>query len=65
MLLNVVILRLRRPIRDKPTGYLRFAALATKRGEISGLGPTQKELLIFTSLLYRIFGSFSIAKSSM
>jgi len=35
---NVVLLRLRRPIRDKSNGYLRFAALATKPGEKSGLG---------------------------
>jgi hypothetical protein len=37
VLLDVAILRLRRSIRDKPSGYLRFAALATKPGEESGL----------------------------
>ena len=37
VLLDVVQLRLRRPIRDKHSGYLRFAALATKPSEISGL----------------------------
>ena len=31
------LLRLRRPIRDNPSGYLRFVALATKSGEICGL----------------------------
>jgi len=36
VLLDVAQLRLRRPIRDKPSGYLRFAALATKPGEKSG-----------------------------
>jgi len=35
VLLDVAQLRLRRPIRDNPSGYLRFAALATKPGEIS------------------------------
>jgi hypothetical protein len=39
VLLEVAQLRLRRPIRDKPSGYLRFAALATKSGEKSGLTP--------------------------
>jgi hypothetical protein len=39
VLLDVAQLRLRRPIRDNPSGYLRFAALATKPGEISGLDP--------------------------
>jgi len=34
---HVALLRLRRPIRDKPSGYLHFAALATKPGEKSGL----------------------------
>jgi len=34
---NVALLRLRRPIRDKPSGYLRFAALVTKPGEKNGL----------------------------
>jgi hypothetical protein len=33
---HVALLRLRRPIRDKPSGYLRFAVLATKPGEKSG-----------------------------
>jgi len=37
VLLDVAQLRLRRPIRDKPIGYLRFAALATKPGEICRL----------------------------
>ena len=37
MLLDVGLLRLRRPIHNKPSGYLRFAVLATKPGEISGL----------------------------
>jgi len=37
VLLDVALLRLRRPIHNKPSGYLRFAALATKPGEISGL----------------------------
>jgi len=37
VLLDVAQLRLRRPIHDKPSGYLRFAALATKPGEKSGL----------------------------
>ena len=37
VLLDVARLRLRRPIRDKPSGYLRFAALATKPGEKCGL----------------------------
>ena len=36
MLLDVAQLRLRRPIHNKPSGYLRFATLATKPGEISG-----------------------------
>ena len=36
---HVAQLRLRRPIRDKPSGYLRFAALATKPGEKCGLIP--------------------------
>jgi len=39
VLLDVALLRLRRPIRDKPSGYLRFAALATKPGEKCGLTP--------------------------
>jgi hypothetical protein len=39
---HVAQLRLRRPIRDKPSGYLRFAALATKPGEKCGLVPIQK-----------------------
>ena len=34
---NVAQLRLRRPIRDKPNGYLRFATLVTKPGEICRL----------------------------
>jgi hypothetical protein len=38
VLLDVAQLRLRRPIHNKPSGYLRFAALATKPGEICGLG---------------------------
>ena len=33
---HVAQLRLRRPIREKPRGYLRFAVLATKPGEKSG-----------------------------
>ena len=33
VLLDVALLRLRRPIRDNPSGYFRFAALATKPGE--------------------------------
>ena len=37
MLLDVVQLRLRRPNRDDPNGYLRFAALVTKPGEICRL----------------------------
>ena len=37
MLLDVALLRLRRPIHNNPSGYLRFAALATKPGEKSGL----------------------------
>ena len=37
VLLDVVRLRLRRPIHAKPSGYWRFAALVTKPGEISGL----------------------------
>ena len=37
VLLDVAQLRRRRPIHDKPSGYLRFAALVTKPGEISGL----------------------------
>ena len=37
VLLDVAQLRLRRPIRDIPSGYLRFAALATKPGEKCGL----------------------------
>ena len=37
MLLDVAQLRLRRPIRDKPNGYLRFTALVTKPGEICRL----------------------------
>ena len=37
VLLDVALLRQRRPIRDKPSGYLRFAALATKPGEKCGL----------------------------
>jgi len=37
VLLDVALLRLRRPIHNKPSGYLRFAALAPKPGEISGL----------------------------
>ena len=36
VLLDVEQPRLRRPIRDKPRGYLRFAALATRPGELSG-----------------------------
>ena len=38
VLLDVVRLRLRRPIRDKPNGYLRFTALVSKPGEKTGLG---------------------------
>ena len=37
MLLDVAQLRLRCPIRDKPNGYLRIAALVTKPGEICRL----------------------------
>jgi hypothetical protein len=37
VLLDGARLQLRRPIRDKPSGYLRFAVLATKPGEKSGL----------------------------
>ena len=37
VLLDVALLRVRRPICDKPSGYLRFAALVTKPGEKSGL----------------------------
>jgi len=37
VLLDVAQLRRRRSIHDKPSGYLRFAALATKPGEICGL----------------------------
>jgi hypothetical protein len=37
VLLNVVRLRLRRPIREKPNIWLPFAALATKPGEKTGL----------------------------
>ena len=37
VLLNVVRLRLRRPIRGKPNICLPFAALATKPGEKNGL----------------------------
>jgi len=33
VLLDVARRRLRRPIRDKTSGYLHFAALATKPGE--------------------------------
>jgi signal transduction histidine kinase len=40
VLLEAVLLRLLRPIRDKPSGYLRFAALATKPGEKSRLAET-------------------------
>jgi len=36
---HVALLLLRRPIRDKPSGYSRFAALATKPGEKCGLIP--------------------------
>ena len=38
MLLDVAQLRLRRPIHNKHSEYLRFATLATKPGEICGLG---------------------------
>jgi len=41
---HVALLRLRRPIRDKPSGYLRFAALATKPGEKSGLRELARRL---------------------
>ena len=34
---HVAQLRLRRPIRDYPSGYLRFVVLATKPGEMCGL----------------------------
>jgi hypothetical protein len=34
---HVALLLLRRPIRDKPSGCLRFAALAAKPGEKCGL----------------------------
>ena len=37
VLLDVAQLRLRCPIRDKPNGYLRIAALVTKPGEICRL----------------------------
>jgi hypothetical protein len=37
VLLDVAQLRLRHPIRNKLSGYLRFAALATKPGEKCGL----------------------------
>jgi hypothetical protein len=37
MFLDVAQLRLRRPIHAKPGGYLRFAALITKLGEICRL----------------------------
>ena len=36
VLLDVARLRRRRPIHDKPSGYLRFAALVTKPGEKCG-----------------------------
>jgi len=39
VLLDVAQLCLRRPIHDKASGDLRFAALATKPGEISGVPP--------------------------
>ena len=39
VLLDVAQLRRRRPIHDKPNGYLRFAALVTKPGEKYGLPP--------------------------
>jgi tetratricopeptide (TPR) repeat protein len=38
VLLDVAQLRLRRPIRDKPSGHLRFSVLATKLGEKGGRG---------------------------
>ncbi len=44
MLLDVAVLRLRRPIRDNPSGYLRFAALATKPDEKSGLDHARRAL---------------------
>ncbi len=37
VLLDVVQLRLRRPIHDEPNGYLRFAVPVTTPGEKSGL----------------------------
>jgi hypothetical protein len=37
--LYVRLLPLRVAVGDKPSGYLRFAALATKPGEKSGLTP--------------------------
>jgi hypothetical protein len=40
VLLDVAQLRRRRPIHDKPSGYLRFAALVTKPGEKCGLTPS-------------------------
>jgi len=43
VLLDVAQLRLRRPIRDNPSGYLRFATLATKPGEKCELGRSHPE----------------------
>jgi len=42
VLLDVVRLRLRRPIREKPNISLPFAALVTRPGEKSGLGPRKE-----------------------